>query len=71
MQAAAAINEEEPKKELKGEKEKESVEIELTPKMMASFLPGKQHIPYLSPVQTAHYAREKTTEKIEVTYLTS
>ena len=66
MQAAAVINEEEPKKELKGQKEKESVEIELTPEMMASFLPGKQQVPYFSPPQVAHYAGIKPKEYNEV-----
>ena len=32
-------------------------------------MPKKQHVAYLSPTQTAHYAREKTTEKIEIMYL--
>ena len=63
MQAAATIDEEEPKEELKGEKEKGSAEIkedEPTPAMMllVPFLPGKQHIPYSLPTQMAHYARE-------------
>ena len=68
LEAAAAIDEEELKEEPKGEKQKESVETERTPGMMASFLPGKQHVPYLSPTQTAHYAKEKPNEHDEVTY---
>ena len=71
MQAAATIYKKEVKKELKGEKVKEAVETDLTPELRPSFLPNEQHVPYLSPTQTAHYVREKTTEKIEVTYLTS
>ena len=61
IQAAAVIYEE-VKAELKGEKVKEAMETEFTPELKASFLPKKQHVAYLSPTQTAHYAREKTTE---------
>ena len=77
MEAAAAIDEEEPKEEIKGEKEKESVETkenEPTPEMMLLVsllpgkLPGKQHVPYSSPTQLAHYARVKLNEYNEVAY---
>ena len=62
----------EVKEELKGEKVKEAVETELTPELRPSFLPNEQqHVPYVSATQTTHYIREKITEKIEVTYLTS
>ena len=47
------------------------MESELTPEMMASSLPGKQYAPYLSPTQTAHYARENPKENNEATYLSS
>ena len=71
MQAAAALYKKEVREELKGEKVKEAVETELTPESMTSFLPHKQHMPCLLPTQMAHYAREKITEKMEVTYLAS
>ena len=44
------------------------METELTPEMMASFLPGKQHVPYSSPTQVAHYASIKPNEYNEVAY---
>ena len=47
------------------------METELTPELRPSFLPNEQHVSYLLPTQMAHYVREKTTEKIEVTYLMS
>ena len=73
MEAAAAIDEEEPKEEPKGEKEKESGETkenEPTPNVMLldSFLPGKQHVPYSLPTQMAHYARVKLNKYNEVAY---
>ena len=73
LEAAAAIDEEEPKEELKGEKEKGSAETkenEPTPAMMllVPFLPGKQYIPYSSPTQMAHYARVKLNEYNKVAY---
>ena len=62
LQAATAINEEEPK----GEKKREPVETEFTPKMVASFLPGKQYTPHSFPPQVAHYAGGKPKEYDEV-----
>ena len=57
MQAAAVIYEEEVKRELKEEKMQEARKIGFTPESITSFL----------PTQTAHYATEKITEKIEIT----
>ena len=42
------------------------METEFTPKMMASFLPGKQYVPYSFPPQVAHYAGVKPKEYDEV-----
>ena len=77
LEAATTIDEEEPKEEPKGEKQKESVETvenEPTPEMMLLIallpgkLPSKQCVPYSSPTQLAHYARVKLNEYNEVAY---
>ena len=73
LEAAAAIDEEEPKEEPKVEKEKGSAEIkedEPTPAVMllVPFLPGKQYVPYSLPTQMAHYARVKLNKYNKVAY---